>query len=88
MAFGSLYTRKASTKIHRHGVDMTGSIAANTADYITLLQYTDQAQTPITGTDDQYGQMYVSDGSVVNKYWLDMTISPSSTSKTYDVYIG
>lgn len=88
MPYGSIYTRKAQTKVHRHGFDMTGSIAANTADYITLLQYTDQAQSPITGTTDQFGQMYVSDGSVVNKYWLDMTISPTSTSKTYDLYIG
>ena len=88
MAFGSIYTRKAQTKVHRHGFDMAANVPAGKANYITLLQYTNQTQTPITGTDDQYAQFYVADGSIVKKVWLDMTIEPASNTKVYDLYIG
>jgi len=88
MPFGSIYTRKAQTKVHRHGFDTTLSIASGKAEKLSLLAYSTVAQSPIAGTDSQYNTLVVPDGSKVNKYWLDMTIEPSSNTKVYDLYIG
>lgn len=88
MPFGSIYTRKAQTKVHRHGFDTSLTVPAGKAEKLSLLAYSTTTQTPITGTDSQYNTLHIPDGSKVNKYWLDMTIEPSSNTKVYDIYIG
>ena len=48
MPFGSIYTRKAQTKVHRHGFDTTLSVASGKAEKLRLLAYSNVAQTPIS----------------------------------------
>ncbi len=88
MAIGSVYTRKAQTKVHRHAFDTSYTIGAGKFSNLRLLAYSEVTQTPITGTTDQYNNLVVPEGSKVIKYWMDMTIIPSSNTAVQDVYIG
>tara|TARA_B100000029_G_C17568608_1_gene955858 strand:+ start:223 stop:822 length:600 start_codon:yes stop_codon:yes gene_type:complete len=88
MAFGSVYTRKAQTKLKRHAFDTSLTVSANTHTNLSLLSYSTAADVAVSGQTDQFTSLYVQEGSKVRKYWLDLTIIPSSNTVVQDIYIG
>lgn len=92
MARGSIYSPKAQTRIHRHAFDIAFNIPGNEMLPIRLLAYSevDQVERQVNGENvtGEYTNLVVPEGSVVRKYWLDLTIIPHSTTVTQDVYIG